>query len=185
MKRILIVFAIILALMLSMASVYAAAKPASGTGCPMMQSGKANSAAGCPMMKGAQTTGKAATCPMMTGKQTTCPMSKTCATKCVKNGKCTVKGCAHCTGKCPMTKTCKTRAQCAAYMKAHCKCCQTAKTTVKQTAHIISAVCPVMGTKIPDVTKAAGKSVYKGKTYYFCCGGCKPAFDRNPAKYVK
>ncbi|MHB0912752.1 MAG: hypothetical protein ACYC2Y_04815 [Armatimonadota bacterium] len=32
-----------------------------------------------------------------------------------------------------------------------------------------SAVCPVMGTPIPDTGKAAGKSVYKGKTYYFCC----------------
>ena len=49
----------------------------------------------------------------------------------------------------------------------------------------VSAVCPVMGTKIPDVTNAAGKSVYKGKTYYFCCPGCKPQFDKNPAKYVK
>ena len=50
---------------------------------------------------------------------------------------------------------------------------------------VVSAICPVMGTKIPDVTKAAGKSVYKGKTYYFCCKGCKPAFDKNPAKYIK
>ncbi len=49
----------------------------------------------------------------------------------------------------------------------------------------VSAVCPVMGTKIPDITKAAGKSVYKGKTYYFCCPGCKPTFDKNPAKYAK
>ena len=45
---------------------------------------------------------------------------------------------------------------------------------------MVSAVCPVMGTKIPDVTKAAGKSVYKGKTYYFCCAMCKPEFDKNP-----
>ena len=49
----------------------------------------------------------------------------------------------------------------------------------------ISAVCPVMGNAIPDITKAAGKSVYKGKTYYFCCPACKPMFDANPAKYVK
>lgn len=52
-------------------------------------------------------------------------------------------------------------------------------------ARVISAVCPVMGTNIPDITKAAGKSVYKGKTYYFCCGGCKPLFDKNPEKYIK
>ena len=57
----------------------------------------------------------------------------------------------------------------------------------KPTAHrkIVSAVCPVMKTKISDVRKSAGKSVYKGKTYYFCCPECKPKFDKNPAKYVK
>jgi YHS domain-containing protein len=49
---------------------------------------------------------------------------------------------------------------------------------------VVSAVCPVMKNKIPDVTKAAGKSVYKGKTYYFCCSPCKPAFDKNPEKYL-
>lgn len=48
----------------------------------------------------------------------------------------------------------------------------------------VSAVCPVMGNRIPDVTKAAGKSVYKGKTYYFCCPGCKPQFDKDPEKYI-
>lgn len=49
----------------------------------------------------------------------------------------------------------------------------------------VSAVCPVMGTRIPNVSKAYGKSVYKGKTYYFCCPECKPLFDKNPGKYVK
>ena len=45
--------------------------------------------------------------------------------------------------------------------------------------------CPVMGNRIADAGKASGKSVYKGKTYYFCCPACKPMFDKNPAKYVK
>jgi YHS domain-containing protein len=45
-------------------------------------------------------------------------------------------------------------------------------------------VCPVLKTKI-DPKAAAGTSVYKGKTYYFCCSGCKPMFDKNPEKYVK
>lgn len=50
---------------------------------------------------------------------------------------------------------------------------------------VVCAVCPVMGTKISDVSKApGGKSVYKGKTYYFCCPGCKPMFEKNPGKYV-
>ncbi|MGI6295633.1 MAG: YHS domain-containing protein [Armatimonadota bacterium] len=59
------------------------------------------------------------------------------------------------------------------------------KAPAKASKKVVSAVCPVMGSKIPDVTKAAGKSVYKGKTYYFCCAGCKPKFDKNPAKYAK
>lgn len=54
--------------------------------------------------------------------------------------------------------------------------------TVKEPA-TKGAVCPVLGTKIADVTKAAGKSVYKGKTYYFCCKDCKTKFDKDPAKY--
>ncbi len=59
--------------------------------------------------------------------------------------------------------------------------------TVKPPAgnKVESAVCPVMGNRIPDVSKAAGHSVYKGKTYYFCCAGCKPLFDKDPGKYVK
>lgn len=60
-----------------------------------------------------------------------------------------------------------------------------AATNSGQTAKkVVSAVCPVMGNKIPDVSKAAAKSVYKGKTYYFCCKGCKPAFDKDPEKYI-
>lgn len=46
-------------------------------------------------------------------------------------------------------------------------------------------VCPVTKEKIASVKEAAGSSVYKGKTYYFCCAGCKPMFDKNPAKYVQ
>jgi YHS domain-containing protein len=29
------------------------------------------------------------------------------------------------------------------------------------------------------------KTVYKGKTYYFCAPGCKIAFEENPEKYLK
>lgn len=64
--------------------------------------------------------------------------------------------------------------------------CQSADTKASSSEETttVSAVCPVMGTKIPDVSKASGKSEYKGKTYYFCCPGCKPAFDKDPEKYV-
>lgn len=53
-----------------------------------------------------------------------------------------------------------------------------------KTDEIVSVICPVMKYDIPDVTKAAGKSVYKGKTYYFCCPMCKPKFNANPEKYT-
>ena len=35
-----------------------------------------------------------------------------------------------------------------------------------------------------DETKAAGKSEYNGKTYYFCAPVCKAKFDKNPEQYV-
>ena len=46
------------------------------------------------------------------------------------------------------------------------------------------AVCPVMGNEF-TVTKDTTSAVYKGKTYVFCCPGCKPKFEKNPAQYVK
>ena len=46
------------------------------------------------------------------------------------------------------------------------------------------AVCPVMGNEF-TVTKQTESSVYQGKTYVFCCAGCKPAFEKNPKKYLK
>jgi YHS domain-containing protein len=36
-----------------------------------------------------------------------------------------------------------------------------------------------------DEKKAAGKSEYNGKTYYFCAMSCKKKFDSDPAKYSK
>ncbi len=35
-----------------------------------------------------------------------------------------------------------------------------------------------------DPKSAAGKSEYKGKTYYFCSKGCKASFDKEPDKYI-
>lgn len=43
---------------------------------------------------------------------------------------------------------------------------------------------PVCGMEV-DEKKAAAKSEYKGKTYYFCARGCKKAFDENPEKYLR
>ncbi len=42
---------------------------------------------------------------------------------------------------------------------------------------------PVCGMDI-DPANAAGKSEYKGQTYYFCSSGCKKAFDKEPEKYL-
>ena len=36
-----------------------------------------------------------------------------------------------------------------------------------------------------DPAKAAGKSEYGGKTYYFCSATCKKKFDANSQQYVK
>jgi YHS domain-containing protein len=44
-------------------------------------------------------------------------------------------------------------------------------------------ICPVMGNEVKDPENAP-KSVYKGKTYYFCCPGCKEPFDKDPEKYI-
>ena len=52
------------------------------------------------------------------------------------------------------------------------------------TAKTAALICPVTGTKIASPAKAYAKENYKGKTYYFCCPECKPAFDKTPAKFI-
>lgn len=42
---------------------------------------------------------------------------------------------------------------------------------------------PVCGMDVNPET-AAGKSDYKGQTYYFCSPGCKASFDKDPEKYL-
>jgi Cu+-exporting ATPase len=36
-----------------------------------------------------------------------------------------------------------------------------------------------------DPAKAAGKSEYNGRTYYFCSTACKAKFDASPQQYAK
>ncbi len=36
-----------------------------------------------------------------------------------------------------------------------------------------------------DPSKAAGTSVYNGKTYYFCSASCKAKFDADPKQFAK
>jgi len=46
------------------------------------------------------------------------------------------------------------------------------------------ATCPVTGEAF-TIDKKTIHSEYKGKHVYFCCGGCKKDFDKDPAKYTK
>lgn len=43
---------------------------------------------------------------------------------------------------------------------------------------------PVCGMGIEE-NEAAGKSDYKGSTYYFCCSECKETFDKEPEAYAR
>jgi YHS domain-containing protein len=45
------------------------------------------------------------------------------------------------------------------------------------------AIDPVCGMQV-DEKSAAGTHEHKGKTYYFCCPGCKASFSRDPEKYL-
>ena len=45
-------------------------------------------------------------------------------------------------------------------------------------------VCPVSGEEF-TVTASSPKVDYKGKTVYFCCGGCEGKFQANPEQYMK
>jgi YHS domain-containing protein len=46
------------------------------------------------------------------------------------------------------------------------------------------STCTVTGEDI-DVTADSPHSEHNGKTYYFCCTGCKKKFDADPGKYTK
>ncbi len=48
--------------------------------------------------------------------------------------------------------------------------------------------CAIMKDHTANIKEATSKKLfsdYKGNRYFFCCAGCKPAFDKNPAKYAK
>ncbi len=46
-----------------------------------------------------------------------------------------------------------------------------------------SAIDPVCGMSV-DPTNTDHRSVHDGETYYFCSGGCKEGFDKEPGKFV-
>jgi len=61
---------------------------------------------------------------------------------------------------------------------------QSTKTTKTPTT-IACAVMPSNKVDVAAATKAKMFADYKGKRYFFCCGGCPDAFKKDPAKYAK
>jgi YHS domain-containing protein/ssDNA-binding Zn-finger/Zn-ribbon topoisomerase 1 len=47
-----------------------------------------------------------------------------------------------------------------------------------------TVTCPVSG-KVIKKSEAKGSAEYQGKTYYFCCEGCKKEFLKDPEKYAQ
>jgi Cu+-exporting ATPase len=47
-----------------------------------------------------------------------------------------------------------------------------------------TAKCPVSGEEF-TVEATSPKTEHDGKTYYFCCAGCKKKFEADPAKFAK
>jgi xanthine dehydrogenase accessory factor len=47
----------------------------------------------------------------------------------------------------------------------------------------VDAIDPVCGMSV-EPSKASYVSEYRGEKYYFCCGGCKQAFDAHPENYL-
>lgn len=48
--------------------------------------------------------------------------------------------------------------------------------------------CAVMPSHKVDIEKATKDGLFadfKGRRYFFCCGGCPPQFKKDPAKYAK
>jgi YHS domain-containing protein len=48
--------------------------------------------------------------------------------------------------------------------------------------------CPIMKDHKVNVAKATKEKMfadYKGRRYFFCCAGCKPAFNKSPEKFAK
>ncbi len=62
---------------------------------------------------------------------------------------------------------------------------QTAQKTAKTPTTISCAVMPANKVNIALATKNHKYVDYKGRRYFFCCGGCPAAFKANPAKFAK
>jgi len=56
-------------------------------------------------------------------------------------------------------------------------------TQEKKPVNVGNKICPVLGEKIDEKTKATYE--YKGKIYNLCCTGCVEGFKKDPEKYIK
>jgi len=54
---------------------------------------------------------------------------------------------------------------------------------MKRSSHDHPYKDPVCGMEVSHLT-AIGVSEYQGKTYYFCAGTCREAFEADPGKYI-
>jgi P-type Cu+ transporter len=60
-------------------------------------------------------------------------------------------------------------------MSEHGACCHATGNSARD---------PICGMSV-DTTVAKHRTDYDGKTFYFCCAGCKAAFDAEPARYAQ
>ncbi|MEE8388039.1 MAG: XdhC family protein [Acidiferrobacterales bacterium] len=58
------------------------------------------------------------------------------------------------------------------------------KAEVKPEPKPATAIDPICGMSV-ETKDAEYQSEYKGKTYYFCCGGCEHRFENEPEKYLR
>ncbi len=49
----------------------------------------------------------------------------------------------------------------------------------------VAVYCAVTDETLASPAVAKATALYNGKTYYFCCGGCKTKFDKDPATVAK
>jgi YHS domain-containing protein len=79
-------------------------------------------------------------------------------------------------GGCPMVQCADSSARPAASAEQDCE------GVASPLVAAVAPPCPVMGMK---VTTKNHRSIYLGKTFYFCCADCKPKFDRSPDQYLQ
>ena len=138
----------------------------------------------------------ASACPMDGKSDCKCKEGESCDCKadckCKEGGKCDCKGDCKCKegGKCDCKAESKPGKEHSCGCKGHGegKCSHAAKAeatpAVPKDSIGNEATCPVSGKKV-TVASDTAFSVYKDQTYFFCCPGCKPKFDKEPETFLK